>query len=88
MEAPDTVLVSNQVHQLVVNDGSMRIEETTAWRQLMNIKQLLLFSNKTMVALFCLLFEMDILVHFFFAREGNSVDSVQRIIRCLSKPVS
>lgn len=88
LEASNAVLISNQVHQLVVNDGSMRIEETTTWRQLMNIKKLLLFSDKAMVALFCLLFEVNVFVHFFLAWEGNSVDSIQRIVRRLSKPVS
>jgi len=88
LEASNAVLISNQVHQLVVNDGSMRIEETTTWRQLMNIKKLLLFSDKAMVALFCLLFEVNVFVHFFLAWKGNSIDSIQRIVRRLSKPVS
>ena len=88
METSNSVLVSDQVHQLVVNDGSMGVEETTSWRQFMHIKKLLLFSDKTMVALFCLLFEVDILVHFFLTWERNSVYSVQRIVRCFSKPVS
>lgn len=45
LEASNAVLLTDQIHKLVVDVGAVRVEERAAWGQFMDIKQLLLLAN-------------------------------------------
>ena len=85
--ASHTVLLSDQVHQLVVDHGSARVEEGTARRVFKVSEQLLLLANQSMITLLSLLSEVEVLLHFLCRGEGNTVHSLQTVIGGLTEPV-
>ena len=55
---------------------------------MVEVEQVLVLTNQTMITLSCLLNEVDVLIKFLFRWESYSVDSLQTVIGSLSKPVS
>ena len=86
--ATDAVLVSNHLDELVVDGGTLRVEEGTAWRHFEMVEEVLSLANLTMVALLGLLSEVNVLVKLLLSGIGDTVDSLKIIVGDLSKPVS
>ena len=53
------------------------LEETRAWRQLVEEEQILLHSNLPVVSLGCLFLDVFPLLHLFALWEGDAVDPLQ-----------
>lgn len=61
-----SVLLSNQLSQLVVNLSTLWIHETASWGKWVHVEEILGSSNSSMVSLGSLLDQVDVLVHLFF----------------------
>lgn len=66
---------------------SVREEEASSRRELVELEELLILANISVVALSQLLLFLNILIQLFLGRETDSVDSLQIIIGILPKPV-
>ena len=88
LETSNSVLLSDEIHEPVVNMSTFWIHERTTWRKLMDIKESLGSSNCSVISFGCLLSVVDVLVHFGFAWESNTINSLKTIIFSVSKPVS
>ena len=86
--AADTILVPDQLHKLIVDLGTVRVEERTARRELMRVEEVLGAAHVPVVTLLCLLLELDVFVKLLFRREADTVDTLKRVISGVSKPVS
>ena len=87
LETTDSVLFSNQIHKLVVNKSTFWVEECRPWRELMSIKKSLGSTNGSVIPFSCFLFIMDVLIHFCFTWEGNTINSLKGVVFSISKPV-
>jgi hypothetical protein len=56
--------------------------------ELMVTEQVLILANESVISLGSLLDEGDVLIKLFLGGESDTIDSLQGIIGCLSKPVS
>jgi len=86
--ATNTVLVSDQLNKLVVDLGTIGVEESTAWRHFEVMEEVLGSTDLTMVTLLSLFSEVDVLVELLLGRVSDTVDSLQTIISDLAQPVS
>lgn len=87
LETTDAVLFSNQIHKSVVNIGTSWVHESTTWRKLMSVEESLCFTNCSVISFGSFLSKFDVLVHFCFSWERNTVNSLKTIIFSVSEPV-
>jgi hypothetical protein len=76
LETTDTVLFSNQIHKFVVNKSTFWVEECRTWRKVMSIKKSLYSTNCSVISFGCFLSIMDVLIHFCFSWESNTINSL------------
>lgn len=82
-----TILIFDQLHQSIIDVHSLRVEERTSRRYLIEVEQSLPLANNSMVTLSCFLYQADMLLHFSFGWESDTVDTLERVVSSLSKPV-
>mmetsp|Transcript_4469 Transcript_4469/g.13226 ORF Transcript_4469/g.13226 Transcript_4469/m.13226 type:complete len:772 (-) Transcript_4469:14-2329(-) len=82
------VLLFHKVQELVVDPGSVRLEEARSGGDRVEEEQILLRADHAVVTLLGLLNPMDVLLQELLVREGHSVHSVQGGVLHVSSPVS
>jgi len=84
----NTVLFADHLNELVVDDGTMGVEETAAGRKLIHVEKLLSAAHTSVVSLLGLFLEVQVLSELLLAGEGNTVDSLQSVVFAFGEPVS
>mmetsp|Transcript_25488 Transcript_25488/g.42978 ORF Transcript_25488/g.42978 Transcript_25488/m.42978 type:complete len:248 (+) Transcript_25488:1998-2741(+) len=74
------VLLLDEVHEAVVDPGTVRHPECRAGRQVVEEKQLLLGAQVAVVALLRLLLELQPLLQLTLVWEGDAVHALQRVV--------
>ena len=59
-----------------------------AWRMVIEVKQIKLASNFSVVAFFCFFEHCDVLCQVFFGRPGRAIDALQHFIVMVAAPIS
>ena len=85
--ASDAILLLDQVDEVVIDPGSLWIHESTAWRKLVHIEQVLLSADVSVVSLGSFFLEVDPLVHLLLGGESDSVHSLKTIVFGFTEPV-
>lgn len=83
----DSVLLSDQIHQVVVDEGSFWEHEHATWGQWVHIEELLLSTNVSVVSRSLLLKNLNMLVHFLLRWETDTVHSLETVIASFTQPV-
>lgn len=77
----------HQLHQGVVYPRSVWQEEATSRAQVIEEKKLLLFADLAMITLGSFSKEQLVFRQFFFVREGDSIDTLQRLVVRVAKEI-
>lgn len=85
--ASDFVFRPHKVHEFIVDDGSVRKEHRTSWRQGGPVEQVLLRTDGPVISLGKFLLHLEIFIKLTLFGVGNAVDSLQVIVFFLSQPV-
>lgn len=86
-ESSDTILSSDEVHQLIIEFSTVRIKESTSRRQFMSVEETLCSTHYSVVTLLCFFFEVDIFSEQVFGRECSGIYSLKRIVFVFAKPI-
>ncbi len=84
---PHSILSLNKINELVVETGTMRVEEATARGKLVEAEETLLQTNVPVVALLSFFQELDVFIELLLGRESDSVDTLQTVVLSFWEPV-
>ena len=87
LEASHTILLPDQLDELVIDLGAHRVEEGGSRGHFKVMEQVLLLSDESMVTPLGLLSELDVLVKLLLRGEGDSVDALKTVVGGLAEPV-
>ena len=86
--ATHVVLLADELHQLVVDVGSVREEEAGAGAQLVEEEEVLLLSQHAVVVLLGLLHLLLPLLQLLGVGEGDSVHTLEGVVLSVTQPVA
>jgi hypothetical protein len=81
------VLSPQKSLERIENLGSVGEEERTARRNFVEEEKLLVLANSQMIALLCLLQELQMFLHLLLIGESNTADTLQRVVGLITKEV-
>ena len=84
---PNAVFSPHQLHQLVVNDCSMGIEECTSRRKCGKVEKLLLGTDDPVIPFSQLLLLLQVIIQLRLLRIRNRINSLQIIVLLLTQPI-
>ena len=85
--ASDEILLLDNIDEVIIYDRACRIEEGTAWGQLIKEEQFLLFADDSMVVLSQLFLNPVVFLHLSLLHEADSVHSLKTVILGIGHPI-
>jgi len=75
-----SIFISDHSHQVIVDDGTFWVEESTTWGKLIDMEKILMLTDCSMITFLGFFLEKNMLSHQFLIWEGNSIHSLKTII--------
>jgi hypothetical protein len=85
--ASNAILRFNHINKLVVDDSSHGVLESTSRGELVHVEETLSTTDSSVVTLLGFLEEVNVLIKFLLGREGDSINTLERVILSVRQPV-
>jgi hypothetical protein len=85
--ASNTVLLFNHINELVVDDGTHGVLESTSRGQFVHVEKSLSTTDSSVVTFLGFLKEVNVFVKFLLRGERDSINTLERVVFSVRQPV-